>query len=95
MRKKNATAGQVTEDNITRSRDLRIHTRTQNIQYLLPSHIKNGQAKLPQCAVPRLCEFYLDICLTTEEKARKKLKTVIHKDKYVHCLSYDFLQTIN
>ena len=24
-------------------------------------------------AVPRLCEFYLGICLTTEEKARKKL----------------------
>ena len=22
---------------------------------------------------PRLCEFYLDICLTTEEKARKNL----------------------
>jgi len=24
-------------------------------------------------AVPRLCEFYSDICLTTEEKARKNL----------------------
>ena len=24
-------------------------------------------------AVPRLCEFYPDICLTTEEKARKNL----------------------
>ena len=24
-------------------------------------------------AVPRLCEFYPDICLTTEKKARKNL----------------------
>jgi len=27
-------------------------------------------------AVPRLCEFYPDICLTTEEKARKTLSQV-------------------
>ena len=27
-------------------------------------------------AVPRLCEFYLGICLTTEEKARKNLSGV-------------------
>jgi hypothetical protein len=27
-------------------------------------------------AVPRLCEFYLGICLTTEEKARKNLTSV-------------------
>ena len=26
--------------------------------------------------VPRLCEFYPDICLTTEEKARKNLSQV-------------------
>ena len=27
-------------------------------------------------AVPRLCEFYPGICLTTEEKARKNLSQV-------------------
>ena len=31
-------------------------------------------------AVPRLCEFYPAICLTTEEKARKiSVRVVIHK----------------
>jgi len=32
--------------------------------------------------VPRLCEFYPDICLTTEEKAKDiKLETVLEKKK--------------
>ena len=48
----------------------KIHRTTQIIteqhKYKL---MKNGRA----WAVPRLCEFYPGICLTTEEKARKNL----------------------
>jgi len=32
-------------------------------------------------AVPRLCEFYPGICLTTEEKARKNLSLLVGDDK--------------
>jgi hypothetical protein len=34
-------------------------------------------------AVPRLCELYPGICLTTEEKARKTLSTNVHMYSYV------------
>ena len=45
-------------------------------------------------AVPRICEFYPGICLTTEEKARKNLsqdrKTSVRAKKKPH-----FLYNIN
>jgi hypothetical protein len=43
-----------------------IHRSTQNKQYI-EQHKHIGRVR----AVPRLCELYLSICLTTEEKARK------------------------
>jgi hypothetical protein len=54
----------------------RIHRTTQNKQYIEQHKNKqykeqhnNGRVR----AVPRLCELYPGICLTTEEKARKTL----------------------
>jgi len=44
------------------------HRTTQNKQYI-EQHKKYGRAP----AVPRLCELYAGICLTTEENARKNL----------------------
>ena len=46
----------------------RIHRTTENKQYI-EQHKKFGRVR----AVPRLCGFYPDICLTTEEEARKTL----------------------
>ena len=37
-----------------------------------------------ECAVPRLCELRRDICLTTEEKARKNLSQVFYILLTVH-----------
>jgi len=45
-----------------------IHRTTQNTQYI-EQHKKFGRVR----GVPRLCELYPGICLTTEEKARKNL----------------------
>jgi len=45
------------------------HRTTQNKQYT-EQHKHFGRVR----AVPRLCEFYPGICLTTEEKARKTLR---------------------
>jgi hypothetical protein len=45
-----------------------IHRSTQNKQYI-EQHKNFGRVR----AVPRLCELYPGICLTTEEKARKNL----------------------
>jgi hypothetical protein len=45
-----------------------IHRTTQNKQYI-EQHKHFGRVR----AVPRLCELYPGICLTTEEKARKTL----------------------
>jgi hypothetical protein len=45
-----------------------IHRTTQYKQYV-EQHKQFGRVR----AVPRLCELYLGICLTTEEKARKNL----------------------
>jgi len=45
-----------------------IHRTTQNKQYV-EQHKIFGRVR----AVPRLCELYPGICLTTEEKARKNL----------------------
>ena len=45
-----------------------IHRKTQNKQYT-EQHKNFGRVR----AVPRLCGFYPDISLTTEEKARKNL----------------------
>jgi len=45
-----------------------IHRTTQNKQYI-EQHNNFGRVR----AVPRLCELYPGICLTTEEKARKTL----------------------
>ena len=45
-----------------------IHRTTQNKQYI-EQHKHFGRGR----AVPRLCELYPGICLTTEEKARKNL----------------------
>jgi len=36
-------------------------------------------------AVPRLCELYLDFCLTTEEKARKTHSQVSSRKKTDSC----------
>jgi hypothetical protein len=45
-----------------------IHRTTQNKQYIKQhKHFERVQA------VPRLCGLYPGICLTTEEKARRKL----------------------
>ena len=44
-----------------------IHRTTQNKQYI-EKHSNFGRVR----AVPRLGELYPGICLTTEEKARKK-----------------------
>jgi len=44
-----------------------IHRRTQNTKYI-EQHKNFRRVR----AVPRLGELYPDICLTTEEKARKK-----------------------
>ena len=46
-----------------------IHRTTQNKQYK-GQHKNFGRVR----AVPRLCELYPGICLTTEEKARKTLR---------------------
>jgi hypothetical protein len=46
-----------------------IHRTTQNKQYI-EQHKNFGRVR----AVPRLCELYPGICLTTEEKARKNLR---------------------
>jgi hypothetical protein len=47
-----------------------LHTNnTQNTETGTYITIKNGK----MWAVPRLCEFYPDICLIAEEKARKYL----------------------
>jgi len=43
-----------------------IHRTTQNKQYI-EKHKNFGRVR----AVPRLCELYRGICLTTEEKARQ------------------------
>jgi hypothetical protein len=56
-----------------------IHRTTQNKQYI--EQHKNKQYKEQHKygrvrAVPRLCELYPGICLTTEEKARKNLSNV-------------------
>jgi hypothetical protein len=45
-----------------------IRRTTQNKQYI-EQHKNFGRVR----AVPGLCEFYPDICLTTEEKARKNI----------------------
>jgi hypothetical protein len=45
-----------------------IHRTTQIKQYI-EQHKKFGEVR----AVPRLCELYPGICLTTEEKTRKTL----------------------
>jgi hypothetical protein len=45
-----------------------IHRTTQNKQYI-EQHKNFGRV----WAVPRLCELYPSICLTTEEKAQKNL----------------------
>jgi len=45
-----------------------VHITTQQKQYI-EKHKNFGRVR----AVPRLCELYSDICLTTEEKAREKL----------------------
>jgi hypothetical protein len=45
-----------------------VHRTTQNKQYI-EQHKNFGRVR----AVPRLCELYPGICLTTEEKARKNL----------------------
>jgi len=45
-----------------------IHRTIQNEQYI-EQHKNFGRAR----AVPRLVEFYLGVCLTTEEEARKNL----------------------
>ena len=45
-----------------------IHGTTQNKQYI-EQHKNFGRVP----SVPRLCELYTGICLTTEEKARKNL----------------------
>ena len=45
-----------------------IHGTTQNKQYI-EQHKNLGRVR----AVPRLCELYPGICLTTEEKARRNL----------------------
>jgi hypothetical protein len=45
-----------------------IYRMTQNKQYI-EQHTNFGRVR----AAPRLCELYPDICLTTEEKARKYL----------------------
>jgi hypothetical protein len=45
-----------------------VHRTTQNKQYIA-QHKNLGRV----WAVPNLCGFYLGICLTTEEKARKNL----------------------
>ena len=53
-------------------------------------------------AVPRLCEFYLGVCLTTEEKARKNLSqgkknlsrgTVYILPKHPHIYAYFYSKT--
>ena len=61
-----------------------VHRTIQNKQYIeqLEQHKNFGRVG----AVPRLCELYPVICLTTEEKARKNLsqgsQTIrIHKPK--------------
>jgi hypothetical protein len=41
--------------------------------YTQTVHIIQRKENLEVRAVPRLCELYPDICLTTEEKARKNL----------------------
>jgi hypothetical protein len=53
-----------------------IHRTTQNKQYIEQHKNKQNieQHKYGRVrAVPRLCELYLGICFTTEEKARKNL----------------------
>jgi hypothetical protein len=54
-------------------------------------------------AVPRLCEFYPGICLTTEEKARKNLSlgkknlsqsTVYTLPKHPHYKTYTHTHTL-
>jgi hypothetical protein len=45
-----------------------VHRTAQNKQYI-EQHKDFGRLR----AVPRLCELYPGICLTTEEKARKTL----------------------
>ena len=45
-----------------------VHRTTQSKQYI-ERHKRFGRVQ----AVPRLCELYPGMCLTTEEKARKNL----------------------
>jgi len=46
-----------------------IHRMTKNKQYI-EKHKNFGRVR----TMPRLCELYFGICLTTEEKARKTLR---------------------
>jgi hypothetical protein len=46
-----------------------IYTQTIHIIQRKENSTEKGKVR----AVPRLCELYLGICLTTEEKARKTL----------------------
>jgi len=53
--------------------------KTNNTQNNTKQAIHRTTQKLGRvCAVPRLCEFYRGICLTTEEKARKNLSQCSH-----------------
>jgi len=51
------------------SGSITVHIYTQTIHRTTQTTTNLGTVR----AVPRLCEFYLGICLTTEEKARKNL----------------------
>ena len=55
-----------------------VHRTTQNKQYT-EQHNNLWRVRV----VPRLCELYPGICLTTEEKARKNLKS-----RYIWCLQW-------
>jgi hypothetical protein len=47
-------------------------TRKQYTEYT-EQNIRNNKKNWEVRAVPRLCELYPDICLTTEEKTQKNL----------------------
>jgi hypothetical protein len=66
-----------------------IHSTTQTIHSTTQ---KNGRVR----AVPRLCGFYPDVCLTTAEKARKNLsqvkKNLSHSTKTSVTVQYTYYQ---
>jgi len=67
------------------------HIHTNNTENVTKQTIRRATQQLGRVrVVPRLCGFYPDICLTTEEKHEKTpVKVVIHKHSDV--VLHDFI----